>query len=53
MNEKALIIIPTYDERENVGPMAEAVLKQVMCRTERVSSTVDRDSMVRGLRPRK
>ena len=25
----------------------EAVLKQVMCRTERVSSTVDRDSMVR------
>ena len=29
MNEKALIIIPTYDERENVGPMAEAVLKQV------------------------
>ncbi|MDD2462342.1 MAG: polyprenol monophosphomannose synthase [Kiritimatiellia bacterium] len=29
MNEKALIIIPTYDERENVGPMAEAVLGQV------------------------
>ena len=29
MNDKALIIIPTYDERENVEPMAEAVLKQV------------------------
>ena len=29
MNDRALIIIPTYDERENVGPMAEAVLKQV------------------------
>lgn len=29
MTEKTLIIIPTYDERENVAPMAEAVLKQV------------------------
>ena len=29
MSEKTLIIIPTYDERENVGQMAEAVLKQV------------------------
>ena len=29
MNEKTLVIIPTYDERENVVPMAEAVLKQV------------------------
>jgi dolichol-phosphate mannosyltransferase len=29
MTEKALIIIPTYDERENVAPMAEAVLNQV------------------------
>jgi len=28
MTEKALIIIPTYDERENVAAMAEAVLKQ-------------------------
>lgn len=26
MKEKTLIVIPTYDERENVGPMAEAVL---------------------------
>lgn len=26
---KTLVIIPTYDERENVGPMAEAVLAQV------------------------
>lgn len=29
MNEKTLVIIPTYDERENVDPMAEAVLAQV------------------------
>ena len=29
MTEKALIIIPTYDERENVAAMSEAVLKQV------------------------
>jgi dolichol-phosphate mannosyltransferase len=29
MTEKTLIIIPTYDERENVDPMADAVLKQV------------------------
>ena len=28
MTEKALIIIPTYDERENVESMTEAVLKQ-------------------------
>ena len=28
MTEKALIIIPTYDERENVAAMAEAVLNQ-------------------------
>jgi len=27
MSEKALIIIPTYDERENVAAMSEAVLK--------------------------
>ncbi len=26
MNEKTVVVIPTYDERENVGPMAEAVL---------------------------
>ncbi len=29
MSEKALIIIPTYDERENVVAMSEAVLSQV------------------------
>jgi len=29
MTEKALIIIPTYDERENVAAMADAVLNQV------------------------
>ncbi len=29
MNEKTLIVIPTYDERENVAAMSEAVLKQV------------------------
>ena len=29
MTEKALIIIPTYDERENVAAMSEAVLGQV------------------------
>lgn len=29
MSEKALIIIPTYDERENVAAMSEAVLSQV------------------------
>jgi dolichol-phosphate mannosyltransferase len=29
MNEKTLIVIPTYDERENVVAMSEAVLKQV------------------------
>lgn len=29
MNEKPLIVIPTYDERENVVAMSEAVLKQV------------------------
>ncbi|MDD4101278.1 MAG: polyprenol monophosphomannose synthase [Kiritimatiellae bacterium] len=28
MNDKALIIIPTYDERENVTAMSEAVLRQ-------------------------
>ncbi|MDD2598460.1 MAG: polyprenol monophosphomannose synthase [Kiritimatiellae bacterium] len=28
MNEKTLVIIPTYDEKENVRPIAEAVLKQ-------------------------
>jgi dolichol-phosphate mannosyltransferase len=28
MSERALIIIPTYDERDNVAPMAEAVLRQ-------------------------
>ncbi len=27
--EKPLVIIPTYDERDNVGPIAEAVLKQL------------------------
>ena len=27
MNDKALIIIPTYDERENVAAMAEAALE--------------------------
>lgn len=29
MNEKTLIVIPTYDERENVQAMSEAVLNQV------------------------
>jgi dolichol-phosphate mannosyltransferase len=29
MSAKALIVIPTYDERENVAAMSEAVLKQV------------------------
>ncbi len=29
MTEKALIIIPTYDEKENVAAMADAVLKRV------------------------
>ena len=29
MSEKILIIIPTYDEKENVQPIAEAVLKQL------------------------
>lgn len=29
MTDKTLIIIPTYDERDNVEPMAEAVLRQV------------------------
>ena len=29
MTERTLIIIPTYDERENVEAMAEAVLKEV------------------------
>ncbi len=29
MNEKTLIVIPTYDERENVTTMFEAVLQQV------------------------
>jgi dolichol-phosphate mannosyltransferase len=29
MTEKTLIIIPTYDERENVAAMSEAVLRQV------------------------
>ncbi|HOE61191.1 MAG TPA: polyprenol monophosphomannose synthase [Kiritimatiellia bacterium] len=29
MSEKTLIIIPTYDERENVEPMSEAVLREV------------------------
>ena len=28
MNERTLIIIPTYDERENVEPMSAAVLAQ-------------------------
>ncbi|MFA7172312.1 MAG: polyprenol monophosphomannose synthase [Kiritimatiellia bacterium] len=28
INEKTLVIIPTYDEKENVRPIAEAVLKQ-------------------------
>ena len=29
MTEKTVIIIPTYDERENVAAISEAVLKQV------------------------
>ncbi|MEI7902317.1 MAG: polyprenol monophosphomannose synthase [bacterium] len=29
MTEKVLIIIPTYDERENVAAISEAILKQV------------------------
>ena len=29
MTDKALIIIPTYDERENVAAISEAILKQV------------------------
>ena len=29
MTEKVLIIIPTYDERENVAAISEAVLQQV------------------------
>ena len=29
MNEKTLIVIPTYDERENVAAMARAVLAEV------------------------
>jgi len=29
MNEKTLIVIPTYDERENVASMAQAVLAEV------------------------
>jgi len=28
MNEKTLVIIPTYDEKENVKPISEAVLKE-------------------------
>ena len=24
---KTIVVIPTYDEKDNVGPMAEAVLK--------------------------
>lgn len=28
MNEKTLVIIPTYDEKENVKPISEAILKE-------------------------